>query len=73
MSDSIIIKVPSLTEDRRKEVVNIAKKLTEEAKVAVRNARADSHKLIKNAEDNKEISEDEAKDLSSDLQKIVDA
>jgi len=72
MADSIIIKVPSLTEERRKEVANIAKKLTEEAKVWIRNARADSHKLIKKAEDDKEISEDEAKDLSSELQKIVD-
>ncbi len=72
MSDSIIIKIPSLNEERRKEVAGIAKKLTEEAKVAVRNARADSHKVIKRAEDDKEISEDEAKDLNVELQKVVD-
>jgi len=33
MSDSIIIKIPTLTEERRKEIVKVAKKITEEAKV----------------------------------------
>ena len=73
MADSIMIKIPSLTEERRIEVVKIAKKLTEEAKVSIRNSRAESHKLIKNAEDNKNISEDEEKDLNEELQKLVDS
>ena len=41
-------------------------------KVWVRNARWDSHKLIKRAEDDKEISEDKARDLEVDLQKLID-
>jgi len=73
MADSIMIKIPSLTEERRIEVVKIAKKLTEEAKVSIRNSRAESHKLIKNAEDNKNISEDEEKELNEELQKLVDS
>ncbi len=72
MADSVLIKVPPLTEERRKEAVKIAKNMAEEAKVWVRNARSDSHKLICKAEDDKEISEDEKKSLEKDLQKIVD-
>ena len=72
MSDSIIIKIPALTEERRKELTKVAKKMAEEAKIWIRNSRWDSMKAIKKAEDNKEISEDERKDLEWDLQKIVD-
>jgi ribosome recycling factor len=72
MADSIIIKVPPLTEERRLEVAKIVKRLSEEAKVSVRNARADSHKDINKAKEDKEISEDEAKDLNTNLKKLVD-
>ena len=72
MADSIMIKIPQLSEERRIEISKIAKRLAEEAKISVRNVRADSAKLIKKSEDNKEISEDEAKDLMNDLQKIID-
>jgi len=72
MSDMIMIKIPALTEERRIELTKVAKKMAEEAKVWVRNARWDSVKIIKSAEDNKEISEDEKKDLELDLQKVVD-
>lgn len=72
MADSIIIKIPPLTEERRKEVSKIAKWLAEEAKVSVRNARQESLKVIKKAEDDKEISEDVRKQAENDLQKLVD-
>lgn len=72
MADSIMIKVPPLTEERRKEVSKIAKKMAEDAKVWVRNVRADIMKVIKSAEDEKEISEDQRKDLESELQKMID-
>lgn len=72
MADSILIRIPLLTEERRKEIAKIAKKLTEEAKVGLRNARWDSLKLITKAKESKEISEDAAKDLLEDLQKMVD-
>lgn len=72
MADSVIIKVPPLTEERRKEVSKIAKNLAEEAKISVRNARQESLKDIKKAEDNKEISEDLRKQHEGDLQKLID-
>ena len=72
MADSIMIKIPQLTEERRKELCKTVKKYGEEAKVSVRNIRADYHKQIKKQENEKEISEDEAKRLEQDLQKIID-
>ncbi|MDD2907967.1 MAG: ribosome recycling factor [Candidatus Gracilibacteria bacterium] len=72
MADSIMIKMPLLTEERRKEVAKIAKNLAEDAKISVRNARQDSLKIIKKAEDDKEISEDIKKQAENDLQKLID-
>jgi ribosome recycling factor len=72
MSDSIMIKVPPMTEERRKDIAKIAKKLAEEAKVSVRNVRADAMKTVKKAEDDKDISEDQKKDYETDLQKSID-
>lgn len=72
MADSVMIKIPPMTEERRKEVAKVAKNMAEEAKVSVRNARQESLKDIKKAEDNKEISEDMRKDFENDLQKLVD-
>lgn len=72
MADSIMIKVPPMTEERRKEISKVAKNIAEEAKVWIRNARAESMKIIKKAEDDKEISEDIRKDLENDLQKLID-
>ncbi len=71
-SDNIIIKIPSLTEQRRIELTKIAKKMAEEAKIWVRNARQDNLRFIKKSEENKEISEDEIKDLEKKLQIIID-
>lgn len=73
MADSVVIKVPPMTEERRKEVVKIVKKLAEEAKVSVRNVRADAMKTIKKSEDDKDISEDQRKDYENDLQKTIDS
>jgi ribosome recycling factor len=72
MADSVIIKIPPLTEERRKEISKIAKSLSEEAKISVRNARQESLKVIKKAEDDKEISEDARKQAENELQKLVD-
>ena len=72
MADSIMIKVPPMTEERRKEISKVAKIMAEDAKVWIRNARAESMKAIKNSEDKKELSEDDRKDLEIDLQKIID-
>ena len=72
MADSIMIKIPQVTEERRREMTKIVKDLSETAKVTVRNVRGDVMKDIKSAENNKEISEDERKKLDTDLQKMID-
>jgi len=71
-AESILIKVPQMTEETRKDMVKVVKKYGEDAKVSIRNIRWDLHKQISKQKTEKEISEDEAKDLENDLQKIVD-
>lgn len=71
MADSILIKVPALTEERRVEITKFAKKMAEEAKISIRNVRAETIKILKSQEDSKEITEDELKKIEEDLQKIV--
>jgi len=71
--ESIMIKIPPLTEERRRDLVKIASRLTEEWKVSIRTVRQDFKKKIDTAKSNKEISEDEAKSYEVDLQKKIDA
>lgn len=63
---------PALTEERRKEIVKSIKKIAEETKVAVRNARRDAMDMIKDLEKSGEISEDERDGYEDEIQKIVD-
>ncbi len=72
MADSILIKVPQLTEERRKDMVKIVKKFAEEAKVSIRNIRGEFMKQIKKQETEKTLSEDAAKDMETELQKLID-
>lgn len=65
--------LPSLTEERRVEFAKLAAKYGEGAKVAIRNLRRDSMEALKKSERNKEISEDEHKKLSDQIQKITDS
>lgn len=73
-NDGKVIRVPfpQLTEERRKELVKVVKKMGEDAKVAIRNERRDANEKIKKQEKNKEISEDESKKLQDDVQKETD-
>jgi ribosome recycling factor len=68
----IRINIPSLTEDRRKEMMKQCKAIGEEGKVAVRNIRRDCVEAIKKFEKNSEIGEDEAKSAVEDVQKQTD-
>lgn len=70
--ESIMINIPPLTEERRRDLVKIASRLLEDGKVGIRNVRQDYKKKIDTAKANKEISEDEAKGYEADLQKHVD-
>jgi ribosome recycling factor len=74
MNDGKVIrlKVPELTEERRKELVKQTKKIVEEARVAVRMSRRDANEEVKTALKNKAVSEDEGKKLNDDVQKMTD-
>ncbi len=69
---AIRLKVPDLTEERRKDLVKQVKKTVEDARVAIRMARRDANDEVKKAAKDKVISEDEAKKLETDVQKVTD-
>ena len=64
--------VPALTEERRKERVKDVKKIGEEAKVSVRNIRRDMNDQLKKDEKNGDITEDELRSGTEDVQKATD-
>ncbi len=66
------INIPTLTEERRKDLVKIVKKRGEEAKVSVRNQRRDTNEALKKLEKDKEISEDDLKKSLDEIQKLTD-
>jgi ribosome recycling factor len=68
----IRIAIPPLTEERRKDLVKVVKKMAEEARVAIRNIRREANDLTKATEKEKVISEDEAKKALDEIQKITD-
>lgn len=67
-----MIKIPPLTEERRRDLVKIAHRLGEEGKVSIRTVRQDFKKKIDSAKAEKTISEDEAKSYEGDLQRQID-
>lgn len=68
----IRLKVPELTEERRKDMAKSVKKIAEDARVAVRMARKDANDVLKKALKDKEISEDDQKKSSDEIQKVTD-
>jgi ribosome recycling factor len=66
--ESIIINVPPLTEERRKELAKMAKAESETAKISIRNARKDANNEIKKSD----ASEDEQNNYEIDVQKHTD-
>lgn len=66
----IRISIPALTEERRKEIVKMAKKATEEARVSIRNIRRDINEMIKKMKD--KISEDDFEKWETEVQKATD-
>ena len=63
---------PELTEERRKELAKEVKKYSEDAKVAVRNARREGMEKAKTQQKDGEITEDELKNAENEIQKITD-
>lgn len=68
----IRIPVPPLTEERRRDLVKLVKKMAEDARVAIRNIRRDSNEEIKRAGKEANISEDEIKREQDETQKLTD-
>ncbi|MDK2847032.1 MAG: ribosome recycling factor [Desulfuromonadales bacterium] len=69
----IRIAIPPMTEERRKEMGKVVRKMGEEAKVSVRGARRDANESLKKLEKNKEISEDEQKRGEKEIQDLTDS
>jgi ribosome recycling factor len=68
----IRLSIPSLTTERREELVRLVQKLGEDTKVAIRNIRREANGDIKKQEKNKELSEDESFKAQESIQKITD-
>jgi ribosome recycling factor len=68
----IRLRIPELTEDRRKDLVKQVKKAVEDAKVAIRNIRRDFVDAIKAQEKNKELTEDDSKKQQDEAQRTTD-
>jgi len=68
----ILLKLPEITEQRRKELVKQIGKVVEDARVAVRHARRDANEEVKTALKDKVISEDESKKSQEEIQKLTD-
>ena len=70
---AIRLAFPQLTEERRKDLTKRVKKYGEEAKVVIRNVRRDAIDKFKKMEKSSEITEDDLKDIESEIQKMTDA
>ena len=68
----IRVRLPELTEERRKELVKVAHKYAEQARVAVRNVRRDGMEALKKLEKDHKISQDDHKRGSDEIQKTTD-
>ncbi|MBW2095707.1 MAG: ribosome recycling factor [Deltaproteobacteria bacterium] len=68
----IRISIPPLTEERRKELAKLARKMAEESKIAIRNHRRDANEMFKQLKNDKDISEDEFFKAQDEVQKITD-
>ena len=69
----IRVPIPELSEERRKEIVKVAKRLSEESRVAVRNVRRDANDTIKKMQKDSKITEDERDHGLTDVQKATDS
>src|SRR5205085_491555 len=74
MNDGKVIrlKIPDLTEERRKDLVKVVKRIAEECHVAVRMARRDANDRVKGLLKDKKITEDDNKKAGEQIQKVTD-
>ena len=69
----IRLRIPDLTEDRRKDLIKILKNMGEKGKVAIRNIRREANEDLKKKLKDKIISEDDNKNFEKNIQKITDS
>ena len=69
----IRLPIPDLSEERRQEIAKVAKKFAENAKIAVRNIRRDSLDKVKKQQSGGDVSEDQFRYFSDEVQKITDS
>ena len=74
MNDGKIVRIvlPPLTEERRRELVKVVKKMAEEFKVQIRNHRRDANEMLKELKKEKEVTEDEMRKGQERVQKTTD-
>ena len=72
MGDIIRVPMPSMSEERRKEMTKLARNEGESAKIAVRNLRRDANEAVKKLVKDKLASEDDQKRAEADIQKVTD-
>jgi ribosome recycling factor len=70
--NTIYVNLPELTSERKLEFSKLAKKITEEARIQIRNKRDESIKKLKNLEEEKKINEDDVFKTKEKIQKIID-
>ena len=68
----IRINIPPLTEERRKEYVKVAKNMAEQSRVAIRNIRREANDDLKKQQKSGDISEDDEKRMTEEIQKLTD-
>jgi len=73
MSDGSVIRIPipTLTEERRRELVKVARKVAEEMRIRIRNIRREAIDILREQEKNKEITEDDLRRGQDDIQKLT--
>jgi ribosome recycling factor len=66
------IRIPDLTEERRKDLIKVLKSMSEKSKVSIRNVRREGNEELKKLLNEKKISEDESKKFEKNIQKLTD-
>ncbi len=72
MGDVVRVPMPALTEERRRDLLKVARGEGEDAKIAIRNLRRDANSSLKDALKSKEIGEDDERRAQDDVQKLTD-
>ena len=68
----IRLRIPDLTEDRRKDLIKVLKNMGEKSKISIRNIRREANEELKKKLKDKSISEDENKNFEKNIQKLTD-